>query len=234
MGMGFLSRSKEVTDLWPFTLRQRAESGSSRAPDLATAPTKKEKVADEFVATVQEWIGRGSPPLKLTKSGRGKISQLVTETLDNAERHSRPEGDGHWAMAGFMSRRTADGHNDPRMLGELICRVAFLSIGSTIAETISDSEDRNTREGLDRYLALHRAPLIGGVHPEILKTVFALQDGSSRISQAAGETKGGVGMMEVAEMAVELSKWTGGALGGIPSARVAVLSGNTCVTFKDH
>ena len=178
------------------------------------------KVADDLVKTIDHWLSKAiTPPLALAKTGRGHVTGLVGEVLNNAERHSVPSRDGGWVVAGFMCRREAE--NKPQ--GDFICNLTFISRGMSIAESISAPEDTKTAEHLERYLSLHMPSIFKkGVDPELLKTVFALLLNEDSI--------GGIGLMDIISFTNILGITDNPDL----RPRVTILSGNACIMLKDQ
>jgi hypothetical protein len=78
------------------------------------------------------------------------------------------------------------------------------------------------------YVSKHRSLFDLQFSEECLQTVFALQDGVSRFSDALQARRGGTGLMDVLEFFA--------ALGGISKTgwepKLAILSGSTCIIAK--
>lgn len=107
------------------------------------------------------------------------------------------------------------------------CHLCFVSVGSTIAETIAQSENPKVRAELEEYCTLHkRFRPSGEVALENCQTVFALQDGSSRFGPT--DEAPGTGLMDIAQFASVL----GQTLDESHRPAVAIISGNTCVRFR--
>jgi hypothetical protein len=100
-----------------------------------------------------------------------------------------------------------------------------VSLGRTIAESLATC-DGVTKRDLGAYCQRHKSSRLS---EETLATVFALQDGVSRLPQGYGRSRGGVGMMDMVQFMNELS--------GTPpvklSPRLVIISGHACVTFRD-
>ena len=110
---------KDHEDVWPFPLQQR-RPGQSKSAGRYIEPQKKEHVADNFVATVNQWLHLVAKQ-QLTLEGRRLVLKVMGEALDNAERHSvAGSDDGDWAVTGFLSRATVVDANRYR------CHLAFL------------------------------------------------------------------------------------------------------------
>tara|TARA_R110000803_G_scaffold78701_1_gene143932 strand:- start:364 stop:1818 length:1455 start_codon:yes stop_codon:yes gene_type:complete len=220
-----LSERIPSEDIWSFPFRERSAERSTNHNAAISIPTFT-KVADDLVKTIDHWLSKAiTPPLALAKTGRGHVTGLVGEVLNNAERHSVPSRDGGWVVAGFMCRREAE--NKPQ--GDFICNLTFISRGMSIAESISAPEDTKTAEHLERYLSLHMPSIFKkGVDPELLKTVFALQDGNSRLLNE--DSIGGIGLMDIISFTNILGITDNPDL----RPRVTILSGNACIMLKDQ
>lgn len=212
-----------LDDVWPLPLMQRRAGGTSRSTNIATEPTALEKRADKIAEGVDLWLGKLDPPEELTEYGLSKIKGIVTEILNNAERHGRIGGDGEWIVAGFMARRDIGTADSSRNLH--ICHLSFLNLGSPISETIANGPTTIVSQ-IDQYRKMHAS---SGLSGETLATVFAMQDGISRLRQGDGQPTGGTGLMDMVEFVNEVGACT---LDGY-QPKVAVLSGSSYLKFED-
>lgn len=153
--------------------------------------------------------------------GRRLVLKIVGETLDNAERFSRPEfpNDGDWSISGYM-RRQGDG-DDARFT----CQLAFLSVGASINSSVQGC-DSKTKAKMDAYLADH-----GDAFPnqrftkDHLRTIFALQDRVSGDPDAIANGRGGTGFRDIITLFGDLAEVS--AQGA--NAKLAIVSGRTCL-----
>ncbi|MER9357709.1 hypothetical protein NKI61_31350 [Mesorhizobium sp. M0514] len=212
-----------MDDVWPLPLMQRRRAGTSKSRKIAIEPTTLEIRADQITKKINEWLGELGSPKELTDHGRGRLKSIVTETLNNAERHGRDGGDGEWIVAGFMARQPY-GANTGSANNSHVCHLSFLNLGNSIAHTISGAPE-DTLDQIDRYCKLHKKI---GRRETTLATVFALQDGVSRLRQGADGVSGGTGLMDMVEFANELGRETSPGLG----PHVAILSGDAYVKFE--
>ena len=210
-----------IDDVWPLTLRQRRRSGTSMSANITHQPTTFEIAADQTVEQVNNWLLKIEPAEELTSFGAGKIKGMIGEILNNAERHGRLGGDGEWITAGFMARRSVIVGGVRRNLH--ICHMSLMNPGRAISETINSAPDE-TRGQIERYQRKHRA---SGISAATLATVFALQDGISRLVQGNGNPSGGTGMMDIVEFANEVGKIPSPEM----SPKVAILSGHAYIRF---
>lgn len=222
-----LNSQNDGRDVWSFPLQERRSSGSSSQSRDKSIPTFS-RIADGLVKTISDWLKIGDDPLLLSLRAKANISNMTTEVLNNAERHSDiADRDGDWVVAGFMARR------EEELVGTSIksvwhdCHIAFVSVGDTISHSIDQAEDDHVSEKVQSYCNKHKK--LRGRSAEVLKVVVALQDGVSRFSQKTGRSKGGVGMMDVVQFANDL----GTTLNSDHQPVVAVVSGSSCILFKE-
>lgn len=212
----------------PFRLRQRRAAGTSTDTSVANSPSTKEKIGEELVQTVNRWLRAAGG--KLTDEGKHKLYVLSAEILDNAERHSRQNGDGDWAVAGLMERRRLPARAEASGPEDVfVCNFAFVNLGMPIGDTIRRSQDPRVQSDIGNYLARHarRRGAEGERERSLLATTLALQDGISRFAQEGG-ARGGVGLMTAAEAVADLHDHIDGA----PQAGLTIISGTCCVHFS--
>lgn len=210
----FLIEGKH-SDVWAFSLQRRRAAGTTKSPTVHLEPQTREAVADRFCDAIDEWLGVPEIEQELTQSGRAWLAGVVGELLCNAERHSQPNStDGDWATTGFMVKREEDG------VQRLKCFFAFLSIGQTIAESMSDAA-ADIRQLLDDYLSRHKG---SKQSKETLTTVFALQDTITCDPAARESRSGGTGLQDVLDFVSLLS--------GEHDPRVTIVSGKSCISLK--
>jgi hypothetical protein len=144
---------------------------------------------------------------------------MMGELLCNAERHSQSDSDdGDWSTAGFMVRRIEGGESVLR------CHLAFLSVGQSFAESLSGAAD-DVKASLSQYIAQHR---FSGTPPEVLATLYALQDTITCDPKAREARSGGTGLQDVLDFVRELAGPSSEECG----TRVTILSGRTCIALR--
>jgi hypothetical protein len=208
-----------VDDVWAFPKRSRRPTGSSRARDRQLQPQSREKVADEFCNTLDEWLGTAAEELELTGEGKSKFAQIIGELLDNAERHSdAPRKDGSWSTAAFMAKRT---EGDKEVFR---CHMGFLSVGRSLAESLATAPIK-IRAQVNKYCDLHPSC---GISRDTLSTLVALQDGITRDEAAAANERGGVGLQDVLELinVLGVTNTTG------QEPRMTIVSGRSCIRVR--
>lgn len=221
MRMNEFQDLKDKKDVWAFRLRQRNPGTPTATPAKAI---KFSMVADELVDTVNEWLGALPSPMKLLDHAKPHLSTIVTEILDNAERHSRPgEEIGEWYVAGFMARSKAnDADKRNRDYPWHDCHVAMANLGTTIAESILQSSvSKEISKDLNSYIARHRSK--SGPSRDVLATLYAMQDG---VSSLPG--RGGMGMMEL----IQLTNVLGGTDDENHQPAITIISGKSCIRFS--
>lgn len=201
-------------DVWAFPLKQRYAAGTTTAEpkdSLAIGLT-----ADELVDTVNHWLGALPFPLELTTDAMSKLSRIVTEMLDNAERHGRSGGDGDWYLAGFMAKRD----------NRFECHLAFVNLGITISDAIRSTPHEQTRLDLDEYARRHSRLIEGSQRQgrDTLATLYAMQDGVSSLPEAMG----GQGMMDMVEFTNDL----GYHAEDVRWPAITIVSGKSCLQFN--
>jgi hypothetical protein len=211
----------DQTFVWPFPFRSRRPTGSSTSTSRLLEPQTYERVADELIEAINGWLG-SLVQRELSSVGCKYVQTVVGEALDNAERHSDISSeDGDWSIAGFMTRRYVES------IWEYKCHLSFMSLGATIAESLQLAGGK-TRARMMEYVSKHRSLFNQQFSEENLQTVFALQDGVSRFSEALKAQRGGTGLMDVLEFFA--------ALGGISRTgwepKLVILSGSTCIIVK--
>lgn len=221
LGMAFKGLSNHE-DLWAFPIQRRRPTGSSRSKDRFLAPQSHEKVTDRFCDAIDDWLGRPEINQSLTIEGRGWIGGIITEMLDNAERHSDPENkDGEWSIAGFMARRVEN--NEPVYR----CYLAFMSVGATISESLLTCLPRIEQQ-IKVYCNRHARSDGKGPSIEALRTLYALQDTVTRDPEADSNGRGGFGFQEVMRFVHELGGTS--KLGREP--RITIISGSACIQLR--
>ncbi len=207
-------------NVWPLPMRHRHGGGrSSPTANIAVQASRAERVGDQTVRSVNEWLRKLDPPDELTEYGATNLKTVVTEALNNAERHGRLGGDGEWVTAGFMARRRDEN-------GEIVhvCNIGLMNLGRPMSETIIEAPTKVLNQ-VDRYVGCHSST---GLSKETLSTVLALQDGISCVDQSGERPTGGTGMMDIAEFANGVGELHGGEF----DTRVAIVSGHSYIRFS--
>ncbi|OAB83660.1 hypothetical protein A4G21_04700 [Brucella intermedia] len=210
---------KDTKDIWAFPKRTRRPAGSSQGKNRDLLPQPREKVADEFVQALDDWLGVCTDEFALTKHAKAHFASIIGELLDNAERHSSaPSKDGGWSTAAFLVKRR-EGDKDV-----FRCYMGFLSVGASISDSMGYASVR-MRAKVNQYLDRHRN---SGISRETLRTVVAMQDGVTRDNDAEFHQRGGVGLQEVLDLVNALG-YTSDAENG---PRLTIVSGRSCIKAR--
>lgn len=227
LGIEPFSNQIDRLDVWPFPLQQRHRQ-TSTSPEAGDS-IGFQKLADNLVDTVNEWLAALPTPRTLSCEAMAQISDIATETLNNAERHSKSIGTGDWVVAGFMARRIVE--QDDEQVSSYQhehwydCHLAFVNRGRPICEAVVTTPNKEILTEIREYQTKHKSnPRNGSCSPETLATVFAMQDDIS----SKPENAGGKGMMTIVEFinAVSLTEFPRKA------PKMTVISGQSCVMFS--
>ena len=212
----------ELNDVWAFPLCRRRGAGSSASKAPFTDVQTREVAIDEFCFALDEWLGEMQ--IGLNAKGVGWIKLILGELLENAERHGDGgRRDGAWSVSGCMVRRKDDA------TGEWVFRVytGIVNFGDTFARTL-DRALPEIRERLDDYVADMRAK--GAPQSAAtLRTLAALQDTITCVSEADEDGRGGFGLQDMLEF-VDLLGHTDAS---DRKPRVTIVSGSSCIQLRD-
>lgn len=212
-------RAKSKYPVLPFKMAVRNPPRKFRDKNFQLKPQSKELVADRFFDALEGWLGKYD--LELTEVGGQSLINSITEALDNAERHGRPDitnSVGDWSMCGFS--RLIEPGNDSDDPPRLECSFAIVNVGATIHESLSTA-DTPIREIIKDYAKMHS----GKLSPELASTIVALQDGVTRVPAASSAKRGGVGLLELADLVADLGDTDQDEL----KSRYTILSGSSCL-----
>lgn len=221
LGMAF-PRLRDLENVWALPVQRRRESGRSQSRSRYLEPQTAEMAADNLVDQVNEWLAAAHTGAELTPAGRANITALVTELLDNAERHSSyQDRDGGWSLAAFMALRDVDGEQ------RYVCHIAILSMGSTIYESLAATAPEELMERVGDFVDAMRTSK-ARQSKETLITLAALQDGVTRDGRAFTEGSGGYGFMTFVDSVNILGLSNRSEL----APQIAILSGRSCIMLR--
>lgn len=208
--------------VWPFALRER--TGNQLVETEQLVSQQQNEAAESFITELQGWLEEvtstdETDAYQLTLNDEKNTVKIITEILDNAERHSGKSSTflGKWLFSGFMAKR---GRNTP--IPYYQCNIAIISPGRTISEAISATADQATLDVINEYVERHK-----GVRcPEALRTVVAAQPGMTTLRY--GEARGGMGIPKV----VELMNRLGGRGDPKNLPEMVIVSGSSCLKFR--
>ncbi|MEB3420226.1 hypothetical protein ACFSDD_10860 [Salipiger marinus] len=219
MGIG-LGGVSDFDDVWAFPLTRRRRPGSTVSRTRFVDVPTRDTATTRFCTAMNDWLGQPDISLELSDSGAAKLMNLLGEVLENAERHSDgARRDGAWSVSGFLTRDSSD------LEGEWKYRasIGIISVGNTFSESLSRAHP-NQLEKIDEYVKAARRD---GARQsdETLRTVCALQDTVTCVSEAEEESRGGYGLMDILDFVDGLGQTDDPAL--LP--RVTIISGRSCI-----
>jgi hypothetical protein len=221
MGIGVRGVT-ELSDVWGFPLCRRRGAGSTASRASFTDVQTREVASDDFCDALDEWLAEID--MSLTDSGIGWIKNILGELLENAERHGDGgRRDGAWSVSGCMVRRRDEA------TGDWLFRVyiGIVNLGDTFSESLTRALPE-VRDQLDAYVRKVKAQ--GAQQSETtLRTLAALQDGVTCVSEADADGRGGFGLQEMLDLVSLLGHTE--ANGHKP--RVTIVSGSSCIQLRD-
>lgn len=207
---------KTRPNVWAYPLQRRRPANTSQSPTQHLDSQAREKAADRFSNWLDECLGR-SAELELTTKGKAQLALIMGEALCNAERHSQPgSSDGEWSITAFMEA-LPDSADEKTYK----CMIAFLSVGQSISESLATAHE-DVRSHLRTYLSRHRG---GGISPDTLATVFALQDTITCDPAAREQRSGGTGLQDILDFVTVI----GGSEDPDVGPRITIVSGRSCL-----
>lgn len=202
----------------PLILKQKNEFGDKQLFRKDFSCSTIEKTKNELTNKINEWLKNAN--LYLSEHGEARLSGIINEVLNNAERHGSDNSlSGNWAVAGFMQKKEDN----------YFCHLAFVNTGKTIATTINNADNPKIKNDLNNYILKHSS-MMKQYDKNALATLYAVQDAvSSKTISNNVEIKGGFGLMDTIEFINILGFST---IEKITPA-IAIISGDSCVLFKD-
>lgn len=211
--LGMAPFAEQYGDVLPFKI-QKKQRAAGRQTTNPIDPERSEKVSDHLCDWIDLVLDKVANQC-LTEEGLVLVQNIAGEALDNAETHGDLQTEeGSWAVAGFMAQR----HDRHRF------HLSFFNLGATISESVEGCPVV-IRDGMNDYVSRHRS-----VRPDLteeeLRTVYALQDGVTRLERKlSGGAKGGTGLADVLDFFSDLAG--GGTDGDQPN--LAIVSGSTYI-----
>ena len=183
-----------------------------RENNTQIAVTTLEVGVTRLIEKIDEWLSKLEHPMVLTDEGKVCVQIFSSEILDNAQRHSISGMEGNWYLAAFMEYRN----------NKYSCCISFVNTGDPIYKTIMKTENNIVKAELFNYLDKHKK-----INSNILATIFALQDGSTR--ENYNGSKGGVGMMKMVKFVNEI-----GETEDVMKPVISILTGDVYIKFADE
>jgi hypothetical protein len=208
-------RAGTSSGVWALPVWRRPVAIGPTTVERALGPQSREKVTDDFCDWIDRCLGVFEINQELTGDGRAWLANMISELLDNAERHSSLEnGEGNWSVTGFMARQKS-------ITVTNVLSMAIVSVGRTISQSL-ETASQDITDRLNDYCQRHS---MNGISREALRTVVALQDYVTRVKNASENSRGGIGFQEVIDFANEF----GDNQTDEQKPRITVLSGDTCI-----
>lgn len=204
-------------DVFPLLMKQKNDFGDKQLFRKNFSCSTIEKTKNELTSKINEWLRLTS--LSLTPKGEAKLSGIVNEVLDNAERHgSESTNSGNWAVAGVMQKKDNT---------DYYCYLAFVNTGQTIATTINNADSSTIIDNLNDFVKKHSS-IFKKYDANALSTLYALQDSVSSKTNDL-EVKGGFGLMDT----IEFINILGFSSVDRIKPAICIISGDSCILFKD-
>lgn len=172
------------------------------------------KVCEQFDVWLAKLSEGTNKLIKLSTFGKSSLAGIIGEILDNAERHANiytPIDDGIWHITCFMQYE--------EKANTYKCCLSVFNEGNSIAQSIQSALDMEVLMKLNHYLNIHK-----NIDKDLLSTVFALQDNSTRTKD---ESKGGWGLMSMIEFIKKISSDKHGE-----EPNIVILSGDSYIRFS--
>ena len=158
--------------------------------------------------------------MELNDEGKRLLSRILGEVISNCEIHG-----------GEFSTWYTQGHyqiKDDNSFGEM--QMLFLNLGETIYEGLKNSSSNETKHKLTHILDLQRKNINANWDEEMIFTLFALQEGISRLrdKNIKGYEGRGSGTVSMIEMFNDIGKCENGL-----KPQMTIISGRTQIKFTD-
>lgn len=183
----------------------------------------EEKIGGTVATNLTLYFDRclGTQKLFLKNSGKGFMSTMLGEVLDNCEIHGGENAtwytQGHYQI--YKSKQ----------IGEM--QLIFLSFGDTIYEGLKQEASEETRQRLEYMMQKHQDVLTDNWNEETIYTVLALQAGISRLrdKDIEGYEYRGSGTVSMIEHFYNIGKTN-----GKEEPSMVIVSGHTMIKFDDR
>jgi hypothetical protein len=163
---------------------------------------------------------------RLADTWKAKLTDLISEVLDNCEQHGRKED--RWQTIGYYSR------SDDRAEGGE-CHIVLFNFGDTIYESLNrDDTSAELKKQIGDLAKFHQERgffailgnafgIIGQIwQEESLWTLYALQEGVSRFRNTPDGFDRGNGTVKMIEFFMSIAS---------PNPKMAIVSGRTHILF---
>lgn len=174
---------------------------------------RKEIVSSDLAAYFASCLRTAGFELKL--DAQGMLSSIVSEVLDNAELHGN--ADGRWYAIGYFNPDAANAIDSS-------CHIVLFNFGDSVYQSLKRKDaPAHLKSNLKGLSVKHEKSLLnrkGGFRESTLWTLYALQEGVSRLAGEEGEVARGGGTVDMIRFFNELSAG---------EQRMAIVSGDTFI-----
>ena len=158
--------------------------------------------------------------MELNEEGKRLLSRILGEVISNCEIHGGETAT--WYTQGHYQMK------DNNSFGEM--QILFLTLGDTIYEGLLNNSSSETNRKLQHILNRQRKNMNSKWDKEMIFTVFALQEGISRLrdENIEGYEGRGSGTVSMIEMFNDIGKCKNGL-----TPQMTIVSGKTLIKFTD-
>lgn len=173
---------------------------------------RKEKVSTDLAEYFGSCLLKHG--FQLRPEAKGSLAAMVSEILDNSELHSN--SDGAWYVIGHFAE-------DPTSSVRGTCHIALFNFGDSIYESLVRKDTPLAiQDRLGAMSGQHGRSVLNptGIRRSALWTLYALQEGVSRLAGAKGEIGRGGGTVDMMRFFNDLSSG---------NHRMAIVSGDAYI-----
>lgn len=158
--------------------------------------------------------------LELNDDGKSILSSILGEVINNCEIHGGTQST--WYTQGHYQSMGKDSYGEMQLL--------FLNLGNTIYEGLKYASSEETKKRLMHILKQQKSYMSSEWNEEMVGTVFALQQGISRLrdQQVDGYQARGTGTVRLIEQMQAIGESDTGL-----KPKMTVISGNTYIDFEE-
>lgn len=178
--------------------------------------------ADETSTKLMLYFNRclRTQSMELNEEGKRLLSRILGEVISNCEIHGGETAT--WYTQGHYQMKDNNAFGEMQML--------FLTLGDTIYEGLQNNSSRETGRKLRHILNQQRKNMNPDWDKEMIFTVFALQEGISRLRDESieGYEGRGSGTVSMIEMFNDIGRCENGL-----TPQMTIVSGKTLIKFTD-
>lgn len=178
--------------------------------------------ADKTATSMTEYFNRclKTQNYELTEEGLNRLSNMLGEVITNCEIHG--DDNTTWYTQGHYQMKDENSYGEMQLL--------FLNIGPTIYDGLKKSSSADTERRLCHILSKQHKNMDSMWTEEMVYTLFALQEGISRLrdDNISGYAARGSGTVSLIESFYDI----GGSDKGL-KPQMSVISGSTQIVFTD-